>query len=413
MRMLNRGEIMDKRLLNAIELESQRQNEHIELIASENFVSKAVLEATGSILTNKYAEGYPGNRYYGGCEYVDQVEDLAREYLCKLFNAEHANVQPHSGSQANMAVIMAVLNPGDKILGMDLNAGGHLTHGYKLSFSGKLFESYSYGVDKQTETINYDEVLRIAKEVKPKLIIAGASAYPRIIDFKKFREIADEVGAYLMVDMAHIAGLVATGQHPSPIPYADFVTSTTHKTLRGPRGGIILCKEEYAKLIDKTVFPGIQGGPLMHVIAGKAQCFAEALEPEFKEYTKQIIVNCKALGESLVEEGFRLVSKGTDNHLLLVDTKVLGITGKQAETILGSVNITCNKNSIPFDEEKPAITSGIRLGTAAMTTKGFDEDDFRRVGKLIASALKDQTEENLQRVKKEVIGLATTHLNNR
>lgn len=413
MRMLNRGEIMDKRLLNAIELESQRQNEHIELIASENFVSKAVLEATGSILTNKYAEGYPGNRYYGGCEYVDQVEDLAREYLCKLFNAEHANVQPHSGSQANMAVIMAVLNPGDKILGMDLNAGGHLTHGYKLSFSGKLFESYSYGVDKQTETINYDEVLRIAKEVKPKLIIAGASAYPRIIDFKKFREIADEVGAYLMVDMAHIAGLVATGQHPSPIPYADFVTSTTHKTLRGPRGGIILCKEEYAKLIDKTVFPGIQGGPLMHIIAGKAQCFAEALEPDFKEYTKQIIVNCKALGESLVEEGFRLVSNGTDNHLLLVDTKVLGITGKQAETILGSVNITCNKNSIPFDEEKPAITSGIRLGTAAMTTKGFDEDDFRRVGKLIASALKDQTEENLQRVKKEVIGLATTHLNNR
>ena len=411
MRMLNRGEIMDKRLLNAIELESQRQNEHIELIASENFVSKAVLEATGSILTNKYAEGYPNKRYYGGCEYVDQVEDLAREYLCKLFNAEHANVQPHSGSQANMAVIMAILNPGDRILGMDLNAGGHLTHGYKLSFSGKLFESYSYGVDKETETINYDEVLKIAKEVKPKLIIAGASAYPRIIDFKKSREIADEVGAYLMVDMAHIAGLVATGLHPTPIPYADFVTSTTHKTLRGPRGGIILCREEYAKLIDKTVFPGIQGGPLMHVIAGKAQCFAEALEPDFKEYTKQIIVNCKALGESLVEEGFRLVSNGTDNHLLLVDTKVLGITGKQAETILGSVNITCNKNSIPFDEEKPAITSGIRLGTAAMTTKGFDEDDFRRVGKLISSALKNQDEENFERVKKEVIDLALAHLN--
>ena len=405
--------MIDTRLRDSIQRESNRQDENIELIASENFVSKAVLEVTGSILTNKYAEGYPGNRYYGGCEYVDEVEELAREYACKLFNAEHANVQPHSGSQANMAVIMSVLQPGDRILGMDLNAGGHLTHGYKLSFSGKLFESYSYGVDKNTETINYDEVLRIAKEVKPKLIIAGASAYPRIIDFKKFREIADEVGAYLMVDMAHIAGLVATGLHPSPIPYADFVTSTTHKTLRGPRGGLILCKEEYAKQLDKIVFPGIQGGPLMHIIAGKAQCFYEDFQPDFKEYTSQIIKNCKALGESLTQEGFRLVSGGSDNHLLLVDTKVLGITGKQAETILGSVNITCNKNSIPFDSEKPAVTSGIRLGTPAMTTKGFNEDDFRKVGKLIASALKNQSEENLARVKQEVIDLAKSHPNNR
>ena len=401
------------RLQDSINRESNRQDENIELIASENFVSKAVLDVTGSILTNKYAEGYPNNRYYGGCEYVDEVEDLAREYVCKLFNAEHANVQPHSGSQANMVVIMSVLQPGERILGMDLNAGGHLTHGYKMSFSGKLFESYSYGVDKDSETINYDEVLRIAKEVKPKLIIAGASAYPRVINFKKFREIADEVGAYLMVDMAHIAGLVAAGLHESPIPYADFVTSTTHKTLRGPRGGLILCKEEYAKLIDKTVFPGIQGGPLMHIIAGKAQCFYEALQPEFKDYANQIIKNCKALGEALTEEGFRLVSGGTDNHLILVDTKVLGITGKQAETVLGSVNITCNKNSIPFDSEKPAVTSGIRLGTAAMTSKGFNEDDFRKVGKLIASALKDQSEANLARVRQDARTLAKLHPNNR
>ena len=405
--------MMDKRLEESILKETKRQNEHIELIASENFVSQAVREATGSILTNKYAEGYPGKRYYGGCDYVDEVEELAREYACKLFGCDHANVQPHSGSQANMAVIMSVCEPGDRILGMDLNAGGHLTHGYKLSFSGKLYESYSYGVDKETEMINYDEILKIAKDIKPKLIIAGASAYPRFIDFKKFREIADEVGAYLMVDMAHIAGLVATGLHESPVPYADFVTSTTHKTLRGPRGGLILCKEEHAKLLDKIVFPGIQGGPLMHIIAGKAQCFFEALQPEFKDYTTQIVKNCKALGESLTEEGFRLVSDGTDNHLLLVDTKVLGITGKQAETILGSINITCNKNSIPFDTEKPAITSGIRLGTAAMTTKGFDENDFRKVGKLISSALKNQSEDNLNKLKQEVITLALAHPNNR
>lgn len=403
--------MIDPRLHKSIENESIRQNEHIELIASENFVSKAVLDVTGSILTNKYAEGYPSKRYYGGCEYVDEVEELAREYACKLFNAEHANVQPHSGSSANMAVIMAALNPGDRILGMDLASGGHLTHGYKLSFSGRLYESYSYGVDKETETINYDEVLRIAKEVKPKLIIAGASAYPREIDFKRFREIADEVGALLMADMAHIAGLVASGLHMSPIPYADFVTSTTHKTLRGPRGGLILCKEKYAKDIDGMVFPGVQGGPLMHIIAGKAQCFYEDLQDDYKDYTKQIIKNCKALGDSLKEEGFRLVSNGSDNHLLLVDTKILGITGIEAETVLSKVNITCNKNSIPFDTEKPAITSGIRLGTPAMTSKGFNEDDFRKVGKLIASALKDQSESNLEKIKKEVVELATTHPN--
>ena len=322
---------MDKRLEESIQKETKRQNEHIELIASENFVSQAVREATGSILTNKYAEGYPGKRYYGGCDYVDEVEELAREYACKLFGCDHANVQPHSGSQANMAVIMSVCEPGDRILGMDLNAGGHLTHGYKLSFSGKLYESYSYGVDKETEMINYDEILKIAKDIKPKLIIAGASAYPRFIDFKKFREIADEVGAYLMVDMAHIAGLVATGLHESPVPYADFVTSTTHKTLRGPRGGLILCKEEHAKLLDKIVFPGIQGGPLMHIIAGKAQCFFEALQPEFKDYTTQIVKNCKALGESLTEEGFRLVSDGTDNHLMLMDLTPFELTGKEVE----------------------------------------------------------------------------------
>lgn len=403
--------MIDPKLQESIDNESKRQNEHIELIASENFVSKAVLEVTGSILTNKYAEGYPHKRYYGGCENVDEIEELAREYACKLFNAEHANVQPHSGSQANMAVLMTVLKPGDRVLGMDLSAGGHLTHGYKLSFSGMLYESYSYGVDKDSETINYDELLKIAKEVKPKLIIAGASAYPREIDFKKFREIADEVGALLMVDMAHIAGLVATGLHNSPIPYADFVTSTTHKTLRGPRGGLILCKEKYAKDIDRTLFPGIQGGPLMHVIAGKAQCFFEDLQDDYKDYIKQVVKNCNALGESLKEEGFRLVSGGSDNHLLLVDTKVLGITGKEAEEILGKVNITCNKNSIPFDPEKPAITSGIRLGTPAMTTKGFNEEDFIKVGKLIASALKDQSETNLAQIKKEVVKLATSHPN--
>ena len=395
--------MIDTRLQDSINRESNRQDENIELIASENFVSKAVLDVTGSILTNKYAEGYPNNRYYGGCEYVDEVEDLAREYVCKLFNAEHANVQPHSGSQANMAVIMSVLQPGERILGMDLNAGGHLTHGYKMSFSGKLFESYSYGVDKDSETINYDEVLRIAKEVKPKLIIAGASAYPRVINFKKFREIADEVGAYLMVDMAHIAGLVAAGLHESPIPYADFVTSTTHKTLRGPRGGLILCKEEYAKLIDKTVFPGIQGGPLMHIIAGKAQCFYEALQPEFKDYANQIINNCKALGEALTEEGFRLVSGGTDNHLFTVVVTGLGLNGLEAETLLHKNNITLNKNAVPNDPLPPFKASGLRIGSPAMTTRGFKEEEFRMTARYIDKIFKNKdNEEVLKQIREEI-----------
>ena len=400
----------DPVLFKSIESEQTRQDDHIELIASENFASKAVREAQGSVLTNKYAEGYPGRRYYGGCKYVDEVEDLGREYLKKLFNAEYVNIQPHSGSQANMAVYMAVLKPGDKVLGMDLAAGGHLTHGAKFSFSGKLYEFHSYGVSPETEMIDYDALLTLAKEVQPKLIVAGASAYPRFIDFKKLREIADEVGAYLMVDMAHIAGLVAAGVHPSPVPYAHFVTSTTHKTLRGPRGGIILCNEENGKLIDKTVFPGVQGGPLMHVLAAKTQCFYEALQPEFKEYGKQIVNNCKALASSLTEEGFRLVTGGTDNHLILVDVMgSIGKTGKEAEEILDSINITCNKNSIPFDKEKTSVSSGIRLGTAAMTTKGFNEEDFKRVGKIIANVLKDPSVANIDKYKQEVIELALAH----
>ncbi len=396
----------DTQVLEALNLETKRQKNNIELIASENFVSKDVREITGSILTNKYAEGYPGKRYYGGCVYVDMIENIARDRLCELFQAEHANVQPHSGSQANMAVYMSVLNPGDKVLGMDLNSGGHLTHGHSLNFSGRLYQFFSYGVDKETEMIDYEDVRRIAKEVQPQMIVCGASAYPREIDFKKFKEIADEVGAYLMVDMAHIAGLVATGQHMSPVPYADFVTSTTHKTLRGPRGGIILCKEKYAQVLDKNVFPGIQGGPLMHVIGGKAICFGEALEPSFKEYAKQIITNCKALAESLNEEGFRLVTGGTDNHLILVDVKSsIGMTGKEAEKLLDEINITCNKNTIPFDTEKPFTTSGIRLGTAAMTTKGFKEEEFKQVGKWIADVLKNPSEENIAKIKQEVVDL--------
>lgn len=339
----------------AIENEYKRQQTHIELIASENFVSKDVLEACGSILTNKYAEGYPSKRYYGGCEHIDTVESLAIERLKKLFNAEHANVQPHSGSQANMGVYMAILNPGDTVLGMSLDAGGHLTHGHHLNFSGINYNFVSYGVDKETEMIDYDELERIAIESKPKLIVSGASAYPRIIDFKRIREICDKVGAYMMVDMAHIAGLVATGHHISPVPYADFVTSTTHKTLRGPRGGIILCKKEYAPLIDKRVFPGMQGGPLEHIIAAKAICFNEAMSDEYKEYIGQVIKNMKVLCTSLSEEGFRIVSGGSDNHLCLVDLRNgCSLNGKQAETILDRVNITCNKNSIPFDPEKPA-----------------------------------------------------------
>lgn len=403
---------MDERLLNSINREQQRQDNHIELIASENFVSKAVMEAVGSCLTNKYAEGYPGKRYYGGCQYVDEVEDIAREYAKELFHAEHVNVQPHCGSSTNMAVYMTILEPGDRVLGMDLAAGGHLTHGSPLSFSGKLYRFYSYGVNPETEMIDYEEVRKIANEVKPKLIVCGASAYSREIDFRKFREIADEVGAYLLCDMAHIAGLVAAGLHMSPIPYCDFVTSTTHKTLRGPRGGVIFCKEKYAKDLDRVVFPGIQGGPLMHVIAGKAQCFYEAMQDDFKEYAQNIIKNAKALASSLEEEGFRLVTGGTDNHLLLVDVKsTFNMTGKEAEAILDSINITANKNAIPFDTEKPFKTSGIRLGTAAMTTRGFNEDDFRRVGKIIGSALSNPDESNLELLREEVVQMALSHPN--
>ena len=402
---------MDVELHNAINAEIERQRYNIELIASENFVSQDVLDAVGSVLTNKYAEGYPSRRYYGGCKHVDEVENLAKERLKKLFNAEHVNVQPHSGSQANMAVYMSVLKPKDVVLGMDLSCGGHLTHGSRLSFSGKLYKFHSYGVDQETEMIDYDMVLKLAKGIKPKMIVVGASAYSREIDFKKFREICDEVGAYMMVDMAHIAGLAAAGVHSSPVPYADFVTSTTHKTLRGPRGGIILCKEEYAKVIDKTVFPGIQGGPLMHVIAGKAVCFREALQPEFKTYAQNVVRNCKVLCDTLIEEGFRIVSGGTDNHLISVDVKgSIGMTGKEAEKLLDEVHITCNKNTIPYDTEKPFITSGIRLGTAAMTTKGFNEEDFRIVGKLISKILKNPGNEEIkEEVKKEVYKLTLEH----
>ncbi|NLC96039.1 MAG: serine hydroxymethyltransferase [Erysipelotrichaceae bacterium] len=402
---------MDKELFDAINLEKNRQRHNIELIASENFVSQDVLDAVGSVLTNKYAEGYPSRRYYGGCQYVDIVENLAIDRLKKIFNAEHANVQAHSGSQANMAVYMSVLKPNDKVLGMDLSSGGHLTHGSPFSFSGILYDFYSYGVDKETEMIDYDKVLEQAKELQPKMIVIGASAYSREIDFKRFREICDEVGAYMMVDMAHIAGLVAAGYHQSPVPYADFVTSTTHKTLRGPRGGIILCKEKFAKILDKTVFPGIQGGPLMHVIAGKAACFNEALQPEFKEYAHNVVKNAKALCESLQEEGFRIVTGGTDNHLLSVDVKLsINMTGKEAEKLLDEVNITCNKNTIPYDTEKPFVTSGIRLGSAAMTTKGFNEEDFRLVGKLISKILKNPNNEEIkEEVKKEVYSLTENH----
>ena len=388
---------MDKILKEALIKERNRQEQNIELIASENYVSKDVLELNGSILTNKYAEGYPSHRYYGGCEYIDIFENTAIDYVCKLFNCKYANVQPHSGSSANMAVYKALLNNGDKVMGMNLAHGGHLTHGSKVSFSGKEYEIVSYDVDPITETIDYDKLKELVLKEKPKMIIAGASAYSRIIDFKKFREIADLVGAYLMVDMAHIAGLVATGLHPSPIEHAHVVTSTTHKTLRGPRGGIILTNdEEIIKKINKIIFPGIQGGPLMHVIGAKAQCFYEALQPEFTEYQKQVIKNTKALCESLKEEGFKIVSNGTDNHLLLVDTKSsTGVTGKQAEEILDKINITVNKNSIPNDTEKVTITSGIRLGTPAMTTRGLKEEDFKEIGKIISSTLKNINNEEI------------------
>ncbi|MCR4856517.1 MAG: serine hydroxymethyltransferase [Erysipelotrichaceae bacterium] len=375
----------DKQIEEIIAKEKDRQLHNIELIASENYCSDEIMEAVGSCLTNKYAEGYPGKRYYGGCFNVDESEQLAIDRACELFKAEHANVQPHCGSAANMGVYRSVLKQGDRILGMALDAGGHLTHGYKLSFSGTDYETFTYGVSRQTELIDYDEVERIALEVRPKLIVAGASAYARFIDYERFRQIADKVGAYLMVDMAHVAGLIAAGLHPSPVPYADFVTSTTHKTLRGPRGGLILCKKEHAKALDKAVFPGIQGGPLCHVIAGKAICFYEAMQPDFIEYQKQVIRNAKAMAQTLKEEGFRIVSGDTDNHMVLVDVKdPLGITGKELETRLDEVNITVNKNAIPFDEEKPAYTSGIRVGTPAMTTRGFKEEEFIEVARIIS-----------------------------
>ena len=397
----------DITLQQAIEEEANRQKYTIELIASENFTSKDVREVTGSILTNKYAEGYPHHRYYGGCEKVDVVEELARNRACELFGAEHANVQPHSGSQANMAVYFACLKPGDKVLGMDLNAGGHLTHGAKVSFSGQLYQFESYGVNEKTEALDYDAIRKQALAFQPKLIVTGASAYAREIDFKEFKKIADECGALLMADMAHIAGLVATGYHMSPIPYADFVTTTTHKTLRGPRGGMVLCKEEYAKAVDKALFPGIQGGPLCHVVAGKAVCFYEALQPEFKTYIKQLLDNCQELAHTLQEEGFRLVTGGSDNHLILVDTmNSIGETGKEAETILDEANITVNKNAIPFEKQKMTITSGIRVGTAAMTTKGFKEKEFHQVGLWISELLKNKENEEVRnRIKKEVITL--------
>ena len=378
----------DKVVYDAIQKEFQRQNSNIELIASENFVSQAVMEAQGSVLTNKYAEGYPGRRYYGGCEHVDVTESIAIERAKALFGAEHVNVQPHSGSQANMAVYLVALEMGDTVLGMNLSHGGHLTHGATVNFSGKFYHFVEYGVDQENELINYDEVRRLAIEHQPKLIVAGASAYSRTIDFKKFKEIADEVGAKLMVDMAHIAGLVAAGLHPNPVEYADFVTTTTHKTLRGPRGGMILCKEEYKKDIDKTIFPGIQGGPLEHVIAAKAVAFGEALNDDFKDYQNQVIKNAQALAQTLIEEGFRVVSGGTDNHLVAVDVKgSINMTGKLAEETLDKVGITCNKNTIPFDKEKPFVTSGVRLGTPAATTRGFDESAFVEVAKIISLAL--------------------------
>ena len=380
---------VDSEVASAMEKELSRQRGNIELIASENIVSEAVLEAMGSILTNKYAEGYPAHRYYGGCEYVDVVEQLAIDRAKQIFGAEHANVQPHSGAQANMAVYFAVLNQGDTVLGMDLSHGGHLTHGSKVNSSGKTYNFVSYGIDPETYQINYDEVRRIAIEAKPKLIVAGASAYPRVIDFKKFREIADEVGAYLMVDMAHIAGLVAAGLHPNPVPYAHFVTTTTHKTLRGPRGGLILCKEEFAKKIDKAIFPGIQGGPLMHIIAGKAVAFKEALSEDFKVYQEQIVKNSKALAKELTNRGYKLLSGGTDNHLMLLDLRGTGVTGKDAETNLDKVRITVNKNSIPFDTESPMITSGVRIGTPAVTTRGMKEEDMKKIAECIDLALKD------------------------
>ena len=387
---------VDREIADLIEEETKRQQSKIELIASENFVSKAVMAAMGSTLTNKYAEGYPGKRYYGGCEVVDKIEDLARERAKELFGADHANVQPNSGSQANQAVFFAVLKPGDTVMGMNLSHGGHLTHGSPVNISGKHYNIVSYEVDKETGLIDYECVRSKALEHRPKMIIAGASAYARAIDFKKFKEIADEVGAYLMVDMAHIAGLIAAGLHPSPVPYADFVTTTTHKTLRGPRGGMILCKEEHAKAIDKAIFPGIQGGPLMHVIAGKAVCFKEALTEEFNTYQKQVIENAKALCNALIDRGFTIVSGGTDNHLMNVDLRNKQITGKDAEHLLDKIGITCNKNTIPFDPESPFVTSGIRLGTPAVTTRGMKEEDMTEIAEIMSLALSNFEENKVQ-----------------
>ena len=388
--------VQDKAVLDGILAEKKRQNANIELIASENFVSEAVMEAQGSHLTNKYAEGYPGKRYYGGCEHVDVVENIARDRVKELFGAEYANVQPHSGAQANMAVYHTILKPGDTVLGMNLSHGGHLTHGSPVNFSGELYNFVDYGVTEDTNVIDYNDVREKALAHKPKLIVAGASAYPRVIDFAKFREIADEVGAYFMVDMAHIAGLVATGEHPSPVPYADFVTSTTHKTLRGPRGGLILASAEWEQKLNKAVFPGIQGGPLMHVIAAKAVAFGEALQPEFKDYAKQIKANAKVLAETLIAEGVEIVSGGTDNHLLLLNVKSLGLTGKVAEHVLDEVGITTNKNTIPYDTESPFVTSGIRIGTPAATSRGFKEEEMKEVGLIIASVLKNSESEEVK-----------------
>lgn len=379
----------DPEIGNAMADELARQRRNLELIASENIVSEPVMAAMGSVLTNKYAEGLPGKRYYGGCQCVDVVENIARDRACKLFGAEAANVQPHSGAQANTAVYFAMLNPGDTVMGMNLNEGGHLTHGSPVNISGKYFNFVPYGVDPETHYIDYDKVLETAKECKPKLIVAGASAYPRIIDFPKLREIADEVGAYLMVDMAHIAGLVAGGVHPNPVPYCDFVTTTTHKTLRGPRGGLILMKEKYAKDINKAVFPGTQGGPLMHTIASKAVCFGEAMKPEFKEYAEQIVKNCKALADGLIKRGNKLVSGGTDNHVLLMDLRDTGVTGKELEARLDECYITVNKNTIPNEPLSPFVTSGVRIGTAAVTTRGLKEDDMDKIAEYITLVLKD------------------------
>ena len=398
----------DKEVADAMATELKRQRQNIELIASENIVSPAVMAAMGSVLTNKYAEGYPGKRYYGGCYAVDVVEEIARKRACELFGADHANVQPHSGAQANMTVYFAMLELGDTVMGMNLSEGGHLTHGSPVNMSGKYFNFVSYGVDPVTHRIDYDKVLELAKECKPKMIVCGASAYPRAIDFAKFREIADEVGAYLMVDMAHIAGLVAAGVHESPVPYADFVTTTTHKTLRGPRGGLVLCKEEYAKAIDKAVFPGTQGGPLMHIIAAKAVCFGEALKPEFKAYGEQIVKNCAALADGLIKRGHTLISGGTDNHVMLLDLRNEGITGKELEARLDECYITLNKNTIPQEPLSPFVTSGVRIGTAAATTRGFKEDDMDVIAECISLVIKD-FEGNAEKVRAMVTELCAKY----